>query len=89
MVRKDDFRVSRSGSIIYDKSEIDEWWLKMSFVIAKKFKTKSLILDLVFGVNNNDLIVEIGYDYSIKSLLQMWRVLDWWHEMARWKGFLI
>ena len=83
MVRKDDFRASGSGSIIYDKPGIDERCVKISFDVAKNLKTQSLALDFVFDKDNNPLVVEISYGYSIKAYYKCegyWTDDMEWHE---------
>lgn len=87
MVRKDDFRASGSGSIIYDKSGIDERCVKIAFDVAKNLKAQSLALDFVFGKDNNPLIVEISYGYSIKAY---YKCEGYWTDDMEWhegKGF--
>lgn len=87
MVRKDDFRASGSGSIIYDKSGIDERCVKISLDVAKNLKTQSLALDFVFDMDNNPLIVEISYGYSIKAY---YKCEGYWTDDMEWhegKGF--
>lgn len=83
MVRKNDFRASGSGDIIYDKSGIDERCVRISFDIAKKLETQSLALDFIFDEGNNPLIVEISYGYSIKAYYKCegyWTDDMIWHE---------
>lgn len=81
MVRKDDFRASGSGSIIYDKSGIDERCVKISFNVAKKINSQSLALDFVFDKENNPLIVEISYGYSIKAY---YKCEGYWTDDMEW-----
>lgn len=83
MVRKNDFRASGSGDIIYDKSGIDERCVRVSFDIAKKLGAQSLALDFIFDEGNNPLIVEISYGYSIKAYYKCegyWTDDMIWHE---------
>ena len=64
MTRKNDFRASGSGNIVYDKNQIDERCIKTSFEVNEKIKSQSIAFDYVFDKNNNPLIVEISYGYS-------------------------
>jgi glutathione synthase/RimK-type ligase-like ATP-grasp enzyme len=64
MVRKNDFRASGSGSIIYNKKEIDERCVKIAFDVNEKLKAQSIAYDFVFDKNNEPLIVEISYGYT-------------------------
>lgn len=63
VVRKNDFRASGSGNLIYTRSEIDERCVKIAFDVNKKIKGQSMGFDFVFDEKNNPKIVEIGYGY--------------------------
>ena len=64
MVRKNDFRASGSGSIIYKKEEIDIRCVKIALETSEKLKSQSLAYDFVFNDKNEPLIVEISYGFS-------------------------
>jgi glutathione synthase/RimK-type ligase-like ATP-grasp enzyme len=64
LVRKNDFRASGGGSIIYDKNQIDERCVKIAFEVNEKIKSQSIAYDFVFDKDNNPLIVEISYGYT-------------------------
>jgi glutathione synthase/RimK-type ligase-like ATP-grasp enzyme len=66
MTRKNDFRASGSGVLIYDKSEIDTRCVKISFEVNEKIKSQSIAYDYVFDEFNNPLIVEISYGFDVK-----------------------
>ena len=83
MVRENDFRASGSGSIIYDKDEIDERCIEISFDINKKIKSQSIAYDFVFDKNNNPLIAEVSYGYRVNlydSCPGYWSSDLKWHE---------
>lgn len=63
MCRKGDFRASGSGSMIYDKTQIDERCVRIAFDISEKLHFQSMGYDFVFDKNNNPLIVEMCYCY--------------------------
>lgn len=67
LVRKNDFRASGGGNFIYNKSEIDERCIQISFNVNEKLKCQSLAYDFVFDENNNPLIVEISYGFDVKA----------------------
>lgn len=67
MVRKGDFRASGSGHIVYDKQEIDEQCVELSFEINRHIRSQSLALDFVFDKNNKPLVVELSYCYSYQG----------------------
>ena len=64
LVRENDFRASGSGSIVYEKSEIDLRCIKISFDISDKLDSQCLAYDFIFGTDNKPLIVEISYGFS-------------------------
>jgi len=66
-VRKNDFRASGGGTIIYKKNEIDERCVMIAFEVNQKLNCQSIAYDFVFEENNNPLIVEISYGYSVKA----------------------
>lgn len=65
MVRENDFRASGSGHIVYDKKEIDERCIQISFQVNEKLKSQSVAFDYVFNEKNEPLIVEISYGYAV------------------------
>ena len=67
MTRKNDFRASGSGDIIYDKAQIDERCVVIAFEVNKKIKAQSMAFDFVFDENDHPLIVEISYGYAVKA----------------------
>ncbi|MBC6369206.1 RimK family alpha-L-glutamate ligase [Algoriphagus sp. AK58] len=63
LVRKNDFRASGSGSIIYNKDEIDLRCIKIAFEVVKKLNANCLTFDFLFDVNANPLIAEISFGF--------------------------
>jgi glutathione synthase/RimK-type ligase-like ATP-grasp enzyme len=63
MTRKNDFRASGSGHILYEKNELDERCVKLAFEINKKVKAQSIAFDFVFDTENKPLVVEISYAF--------------------------
>lgn len=67
MCRKDDFRASGSGSLLYDRTQIDERCVRISFDISEKLHFQSMGYDFVFDKHNNPLIVEMCYGYAVAA----------------------
>lgn len=63
MVRKNDFRASGSGLILYDKELIDQRCVKIAFDISAKLKTNCLTFDFLFSDNHSPMIAEISYGF--------------------------
>lgn len=67
MTRKNDFRASGSGTIVYDKQQIDERCVQIAFEVNSKLHAQSIAFDFVFDEFKNPLIVEISYGYAVKA----------------------
>lgn len=83
MVRKNDFRASGSGSIIYDKEQVDERCVRISFDITQKIRAQCLAYDFVFDQENTPLITEINYGFDQRGYLDCpgyWDKNLIWHE---------
>ena len=83
MTRKNDFRASGSGTIVYDKQQIDERCVQIAFEVNCKLHAQSIAFDFVFDGNNDPKIVEISYGYAIKaydSCEGYWTNNMQWHE---------
>jgi glutathione synthase/RimK-type ligase-like ATP-grasp enzyme len=63
LVRKDDFRASGSGFLIYNREEIDERCVSIALNINSKIESQCTAYDFIFDKNNDPLIVEISYGF--------------------------
>lgn len=82
LVRKNDFRASGSGMILYDKEEINKECVKLSFQINNKIKSQCLALDFVFD-NDIPLVVEVSYGFvkeGYDKCMGYWDSNLHWHE---------
>ena len=83
LTRDGDFRASGSGSIVYDKNQIDERCVQIAFDVNKKMKSQSTAFDFVFGKDKEPLIVEISFGYAINAYDDCegyWTEDMQWHE---------
>lgn len=62
--RKNDFRASGSGHIVYDKNQIDLNLVKFSFEVNKKLQMQCAALDFVYDKNNEPVVVEVSYGFN-------------------------
>lgn len=69
MVRKNDFRASGSGNILYEKEHFDNNTIKLSFELAQKIESQCAALDFVYDCDNNPLVVEISYGFVSSGYL--------------------
>lgn len=63
LVRKNDFRASGSGNILYDRNLFDKKTVALSFNLADKLKTQCVAFDYVDD-KGQPLVVEISYGFS-------------------------
>jgi len=64
LCRDGDFRASGSGKIVYDKNQIPEECIKISFDISKKLSFQCMAYDYIFDENNKPLVVEMSYHFA-------------------------
>jgi glutathione synthase/RimK-type ligase-like ATP-grasp enzyme len=81
LVRRNDFRASGSGDILYDKMQIDERCVEIAFEVNKKIKSQSIAFDFVFDQNNNPLILEISYGFTAQAYEQC---EGYWDQKMNW-----
>lgn len=83
MVRKNDFRASGSGQIIYDNKEIDESCIKVAFSVNEALGSQSTAFDFVFNNQGSPKIIEISYGFAVEaydSCPGYWDSNLNWHE---------
>jgi glutathione synthase/RimK-type ligase-like ATP-grasp enzyme len=81
LVRRNDFRASGGGNIIYNKEEIDERCVEIAFEVNEKIKSQSIAYDFVFDRQDNPLIVEISYTYTA---LAYDKCEGYWDREMKW-----
>ena len=82
MVRKNDFRASGSGSILYDKQLFDLHTIELALDVSKRLQVQCMAYDFVYE-NCNPLIVEISYGFSLvgyEDCKGYWDKNLAWHE---------
>jgi glutathione synthase/RimK-type ligase-like ATP-grasp enzyme len=62
MVRKNDFRASGSGNILYNKELFDENTIRLSFDLAEKIQGQSMAFDFIYD-NDTPKVVEVSYGF--------------------------
>lgn len=62
MVRKNDFRASGSGIVLYDKKYFNEETIKMAFNMSEKLNDQCMAYDFVFK-NDTPILIEISYGF--------------------------
>ena len=83
MTRKGDFRASGSGNIVYERTEIDERCIKIAFTANDKIRSQSAAFDFIFNQQNEPLIIEVSYGYSMHGYDNCpgyWTKDMKWHE---------
>lgn len=67
MVRKNDFRASGSGTIIYEKNEIDLRCISLALDSSTRLKAQCLAYDFIHDEYNVPKIVEVSFGFSFLS----------------------
>ena len=80
MVRKDDFRASGSGNIIYNPQEIPRQCIELSFESTNKLQAQCVAYDFVF-LDKEPLIVEISYAFTMRVYLDC---PGYWDNNLNW-----
>ncbi len=83
MNRKNDFRASGSGELIFDTREIDIEFVKTAFTINRKLKMQSVAFDFLRNLNGDIFLSEISYCCGIKTNKDFpgyWTDDLQWHE---------
>lgn len=80
MVRKNDFRASGSGNILYEKKHFDDTTIALAFQLCKKLKSQCIAFDFVYKYGK-PLVVEISYGFSPEAYVQC---TGFWDENMTW-----
>jgi glutathione synthase/RimK-type ligase-like ATP-grasp enzyme len=83
MVRKGDFRASGGGNNLFDRNEIPEECVKVSFEVAEKLQSQSCYFDYVFGADGKPSVVEVSYCSEVRAYDACpgyWSKNMEWHE---------
>lgn len=63
LVRKNDFRASGSGFILYEKDLIDDYTIRLAFEITDKLQAQCMAYDFVY-CEGKPLVLEVSYGFS-------------------------
>lgn len=63
MVRKNDFRASGSGNILYEKENFPLETIKLSLQLANKLESQCAAFDFVYDSAGNAMVVELSYGF--------------------------
>jgi len=66
MVRKNDFRASGSGNILYEKEHFDDDTIKLAFEVSRKLDSQCSAYDFVYK-NGKPLVIEVSYGFDPKG----------------------
>jgi len=81
LVRKNDFRASGSGNIIYKKDEIDQDCVSNAFEYSKRIEANCLTFDFIYDAGRNPLVVEISFGFSPKAY---YACDGYWDSQMNW-----
>jgi len=63
MVRKNDFRASGSGNLLYEKEHIPIDTIKLAFLLTDKLQSQCAAFDFVYDSVGNPIVVELSYGF--------------------------
>lgn len=63
MVRKNDFRASGSGNILYEKENFSLDTIKIALQLAEKLESQCAAFDFIYDSIGNPLVVELSYGF--------------------------
>jgi glutathione synthase/RimK-type ligase-like ATP-grasp enzyme len=82
LVRRNDFRASGSGDILYAKEHFNEEVIILSFELAEKLKMQCVAFDYVFQ-NEKPLLLEISYGFVPEGYKDC---IGYWDKSMTWNN---
>lgn len=82
LIRKNDFRASGSGNLIFENDKINKRYIEIAFEIARKLSTHSLAIDLIHSKTDDIYIVELSYGFPMRNFLD--KASGYWDENLIW-----
>lgn len=64
MVRKDDFRASGSGSLLYEKEHFPIETISLAFQLTDKLQSQCAAFDFVYDSAGNPMVVEVSFGFG-------------------------
>ena len=80
LVRKEDFRASGSGFVLYEKEHFDDDTVKLSFKMAEKLKSQCAAFDFVYS-EGKTYVLEISYGF-LKEVYDP--CTGYWDKNLKW-----
>jgi glutathione synthase/RimK-type ligase-like ATP-grasp enzyme len=65
IVRKNDFRASGSGNILFEKENINLTTVRLSFELTDKIQAQCAAYDFIYDINGKELVVELSYGFEM------------------------
>jgi glutathione synthase/RimK-type ligase-like ATP-grasp enzyme len=63
LVRKNDFRASGSGHILFEQENFNIGTIKLSFELIEKIQSQCAAFDFIYDSDGNPLVVELSYGF--------------------------
>lgn len=82
LVRKNDFRASGSGNLVFENQNIDKRYIELAFQISSKLSSQSLAIDLIHSKNDKIFVVELSYGFPMRNFLD--NASGYWDEQLNW-----
>lgn len=82
LVRKNDFRASGSGNLVFENQNIDKRYIKLAFDVSSKLSSQCLSVDLIHSKKDEIFIVELSYGFPMNNFLD--GASGYWDENLKW-----
>ena len=84
LTRRNDFRASGSGDVIFEYENLDKEYISLAFSIAKKLNSQSVAMDFVKSKTGEIKLIEISYGFTAdgyeEAFAGYWDSKINWHE---------
>lgn len=68
-VRKNDFRASGSGDLIFEDENLDKRYIKLAFDLTDRIQSDCLAIDFIMDLNGKIYVVELSYGFPMNNFL--------------------
>lgn len=82
LVRKNDFRASGGGNLVFENENIDKRFIELAFNLSKKLKAQCIAFDFIKDVDSNIYVVELSYGFPMLNFLEL--ASGYWTDDLKW-----
>src|SRR5690554_2438580 len=82
LTRRNDFRASGSGDVIFEYENLDKEYISLAFSIAKKLNSRSVAMDFVKSKTGEIKLIEISYGFTADGYEEAFA--GYWDSKINW-----